>query len=81
MKRGHVCRGIGLWEEVGYMGASGNRDSQLASRSVLENFTDFLGRQFIPKWDKCVCDGGYNISAGGTYRRGRVVMGNLEHGC
>ncbi len=41
-KPGHVnvCRGNGLWEGVGYMGTSGNRDSQLASRSVLKDFTD-----------------------------------------
>ncbi len=36
---GYVCRGNGLWEEVGYMGTSGNRDSQLASRNVLNDFT------------------------------------------
>ncbi len=28
-----------LWEEVGYMGTSGNRDNQLASGSVLNDFT------------------------------------------
>ncbi len=36
----NVCRGDGLWEEVGYMGTSGNRDCQLASRSVLKDLTD-----------------------------------------
>ncbi len=29
-----------MWEEVGYICTSRNRDSQLASRSVLHNFTD-----------------------------------------
>ncbi len=27
-------------EEVGYMGTSGNRDGQLASKSILKDFTD-----------------------------------------
>ncbi len=36
----NVCRGNGLWEEVGYMGALGNRDCPLASSSVLKDFTD-----------------------------------------
>ncbi len=36
----NVCRGIGLWEEVGYVGTSGNRGCQLASNSVLKDFTD-----------------------------------------
>ncbi len=35
-----MCRGDGLWEEVGYMGTSGNMDSHLASGSVLNDFTD-----------------------------------------
>ncbi len=34
-----MCRGNGLGEEGGYMGTSGNRDSQLASRNVLNDFT------------------------------------------
>ncbi len=33
-------RGNSLWEKVGYMGTSGNRDSQLAAKSVLTDFTD-----------------------------------------
>ncbi len=33
-----MCRGKRLWEEVGYI--SGNRDSQLASRSILNDFKD-----------------------------------------
>ncbi len=37
---GHVCRGNGMCAEFGYMGTSGNRDSQLASRSALKDFTD-----------------------------------------
>ncbi len=37
---GHVCRGNELWVEVSYMGSSGNRDRHLASRSVLNEFTD-----------------------------------------
>ncbi len=32
--------GGGFWEVVGYMGSSLNRDSQLATRSVLKDFTD-----------------------------------------
>ncbi len=36
----NVRRGNGLGGEVGYMGTSGNRDCQLASRSVLKDFTD-----------------------------------------
>ncbi len=39
-KWGHVCRGNGLGQEVGFMGTSGNRDSQLASRNVLNDFND-----------------------------------------
>ncbi len=35
-----MCRGHGFWDEVGYIDTSGNRDSQLASRSVLKDFTD-----------------------------------------
>ncbi len=30
----------GVWEEVGYMGTSGNRDCQWASRNVLKDFTE-----------------------------------------
>ncbi len=34
-------RGKRLWEEMGYAGyISGNRDSQLASISILKDFTD-----------------------------------------
>ncbi len=36
----NVCRGDGLWEEVGYMGTLGNRDTEFVSRSVLKDFTD-----------------------------------------
>ncbi len=36
----NVRRGNGLSEEVSYMGTSGNRDCQLASRSALKDFTD-----------------------------------------
>ncbi len=36
----NVCRGNGLWAEVGYMGTSGNRDCQLAYGSVLKDFID-----------------------------------------
>ncbi len=39
-KLNHMYRGNGLWEDVGFMGTSGNRGCQLAARSVLENFTD-----------------------------------------
>ncbi len=39
-KWGHVGRWNGLGQEVGFMGTSGNRDSQLASRNVLNDFTD-----------------------------------------
>ncbi len=35
-----MCRENGLGEEVGYMCTSENRDSQLASRSVLKDLTD-----------------------------------------
>ncbi len=35
-----MCRGDEVWELVGHMGTSENRDSQLASRSVLNDFTD-----------------------------------------
>ncbi len=35
------AEGKRLWEEVGYVGyISGNRDSQLASISILNDFTD-----------------------------------------
>ncbi len=30
----------GVWEEVGVIGTSGNRDNQLESISVLHDFTD-----------------------------------------
>ncbi len=63
------------------MGASGNRDSQLATRSVLEDFTGYLDRQFVPKRDKCAGDSGYNISVEGTYRPVRVGWGiPKDHG-
>ncbi len=39
-KWGRMCRGNGLWEELGYMCTSGNRDCQLASRSVSNGFTE-----------------------------------------
>ncbi len=35
-----VCNGNGLLEDLGYMGSSGNWNSPLASRSVLNDFTD-----------------------------------------
>ncbi len=35
-----MYRRTGLGEEVRFMGVSGNRDSQLASRNVLNDFTD-----------------------------------------
>ncbi len=35
-----LCVLIRLWEELGYMGALGNRDCQLASRRVLKDFTE-----------------------------------------
>ncbi len=35
-----MCIGNGLWKNVGYVGTLGNRDSQLASRRVLSDFTD-----------------------------------------
>ncbi len=44
---GHVCRWNRLWE-VDYTGTSADRDSKLASRSVLNNFT---GDARIPDWD------------------------------
>ncbi len=34
-----MCIGNGLWKNVGYVGTLGNRDSQLASRRVLSDFT------------------------------------------
>ncbi len=40
---------IGLWEEVGYVGTSGNRDSQLAPRSI---FND-LAMQFALIFLRC----------------------------
>ncbi len=39
-KWGHMCRGNGLWEELGYMCTSGNRDCKLASRCASIDFTD-----------------------------------------
>ncbi len=35
-----MCRGKGLWVDVGFMGASGNMDRPLASGSALKDFTD-----------------------------------------
>ncbi len=45
--------GCGLWEEVGYMDTTGNRDSQLAFRSALHDITviDSLIRSVVSKWD------------------------------
>ncbi len=34
------AEGMGLWDEVGKMGTSGNRDYQRASRSALKDFAD-----------------------------------------
>ncbi len=39
-KWGQECRGNGLWEGVGYMNTSGNRDRQVAYITVLEEFDD-----------------------------------------
>ncbi len=36
----NMCRGNGLWQEVDYMDTLGNRDCQLASRSVMQDFTE-----------------------------------------
>ncbi len=36
----NVCRANGLWEQAGCMDTLGNRDCQLVSRRVLEDFTD-----------------------------------------
>ncbi len=39
-KWGHVSRGNRLWKEVGNINSSGNRNDQLASRTVLKDFHD-----------------------------------------
>lgn len=36
----HVCGGNGLWEEAAYMGTARDSDSQLASKSALNDFTE-----------------------------------------
>ncbi len=96
-KWGHVCRGYGLWEEVGYMDNPAKKDCQLVSKSVLNNFTaDVLISQPViyPQIGKPECwkrfgDGGWNISVGETYRRSPVrvswvkmeSMGNSRRPC
>ncbi len=41
-EKGHVCRGNGQREEVGYMGISRNRDNRLAFKSALKDFIDIV---------------------------------------
>ncbi len=57
----NVCRRNELWKEVGYMGTLGNRDCQLASRSVLEDFTDDA----------------LTISAGSLFQNGIALMATV----
>ncbi len=45
-----VCWGNGLWEEVGKMGTSGNRNCHWAPR-FHRGCVDYLSRQFVPKLD------------------------------
>ncbi len=35
-----MCRDIGLWDKVGYVATSENRDHPVAPKSVLKVFTD-----------------------------------------
>ncbi len=82
-----MCRGDGLWEEVGHIGTSGNRDRHLASKKFLEVFHrqcfGYFDRQFIPKRDS----GGYNIPVRircvdmdymGNFRKPWVIL-NMEN--
>ncbi len=39
-KWGHLCRGNGLWEELGYMSTSENRHIQLTTISIFNDFTE-----------------------------------------
>ncbi len=68
------------------MGTSGNRNYQWASRSILKDFTEdaltisagSLFQNQRPEWRRRVGDGTYNISVGGTCRRGRVALCGLD---
>ncbi len=68
------------------MGTSGNRDCQSASRSVSKNFTEDvltisagnLFQNVTARILRRISDGGYNISVGGTCRRGRVALCGLD---
>ncbi len=44
-----MCKGNKFGEGVGFMDTSGNRDYQLASRSILKPCIGYLSRQFTPK--------------------------------
>ncbi len=57
------------------MNTSGNRDSQMAPRSVLNDFTDDA---LTITARKRIGDGGYNVSVGIIYRRGRVALCGLD---
>ncbi len=89
----HVCRGNGLWDEVGYMDTLGNRDSQLTSRSALNGFIDnaWVISEGSKNVEGVLAKTGYDSSVCGTYWRGRVVLlgldvsrwtplGDLDHG-
>ncbi len=66
---GWMCaEGMGCGKEVGYMGTSGNRDCQRASRSALKDFTD----DFTISADSLFDEGGFH----GEFQE---TMGNLEN--
>ncbi len=49
-------------------------------RPGVKDLTDYLGRQYIPKWDssngeRVLMISCYDVSVGGTYRRGLVRVG------
>ncbi len=65
---------------VDYMDTLGNRDCQLASRSVLKDFTD--NASTIPNGTvrmlKAYWRRGSNVSVDGTYRCGRLALCGLD---
>ncbi len=77
-KWGQMCRGNELWEVVGYLDISRNRNRQLASRRIIKDFTvDTLTISAGGLFQKgtaltlnaCWCRG-FDISVGGADRHG-----------